>query len=254
MLPCAIQRRVSIYRRWVDELVPCEQYACSLLSTLRGNSTAMHMTIPEPLDEPIEASQLTSAFHHRMLLHHQSTQTQGDQKPLLHPNEVTDLVLRIVNPTPDIFTAIAANCPNLQVLTIYDGVDFQPSHPLEVPCRFAPDWATGLPGLHSIEKLIYLWTLDTPHDSATEEPRRTRPTTRYDPFFAWLYFHPNVSSADGTKKPNDTLFQFSVRLLQAFKRLSLPFWTVGAQREKLSGASKQPPVGWPKCTTRSNSN
>jgi hypothetical protein len=69
------------------------------------------------------------------------------QNPLLHPNQVTDLTLRIVDPTPDIFTVIAANCPNLQILTVYDGVDFRPSHPLEVPCRLAPDWATGLPGL-----------------------------------------------------------------------------------------------------------
>lgn len=138
----------------------------------------MHMSIPELLDAPIEASQLASAFHHRDLLYHQSTQAQGDQKPLFPPNQVTDLTLRIVNPTRDIFTDIATNCPNLRTLAIYDGVDFQPSQPLEVPCRFAPYWATGLRGLRTIEKLTYTWTLDTPHDHAIEDPGRTRPTTR----------------------------------------------------------------------------
>lgn len=138
----------------------------------------MHMSIPELLDVPIEASQLASAFHHRGLLYHQSTQTQGDQKPFILPNQVTDLTLRIVNPTLDIFTVIAAHCPDLRTVTIHDGVDFQPSHPLEVPCRFAPHWATGLLGLRTIEKLTYTWTLDAPHDCAIEDPGRTRPTTR----------------------------------------------------------------------------
>jgi len=138
----------------------------------------MHMSIPELSDDPIEASQLESAFHHRILLHHQSTQTQGTQNLFLHPEQVTDLTLRIINPTPDIFTDIADNCPNLRTITIYDGVDFQPSHPLEVPCRFAPDWATSLHRLCTIEKLTYVWTLDTPHDHAIEDPGRTRPTTR----------------------------------------------------------------------------
>lgn len=138
----------------------------------------MHMSIPELLDAPIEASELASAFHHRGLLYHQSTQTQGGQKPLIHPKQVTDLTLRIMNPTADIITVIANNCPDLRTLTIYDGVDFEPTNPLEVPCRFAPAWAEDLPRLHTIEKLTYTWTLDTPHDRDMEDPGRTRPTTR----------------------------------------------------------------------------
>jgi hypothetical protein len=178
----------------------------------------MRMVIPEPLEGPIEASQLALELHHRILLHYQSIQTQGDQKPLPHPNQVTDLTLRIVNPTPNILTVIAANCPNLRILTVHDGVDFQPSHPLEVPCRLAADWAVGLPGLHTIEKLTYIWLLDTPHDCAVEELGRTRPTTKSAPLSVH-YHHIDTFSADGTKRPNDTLFQFLMQLPRAFKRL-----------------------------------
>lgn len=141
----------------------------------------MHMSIPELWDEPIDASKLVLAFRHRDLLYHQSTQTQGGQKPLIHPKQVTDLTLRIIAPTANVIKVIADNCPDLRTLTIYDGVDFEPRNRLEVPCRFAPDWAKHLPHLHAIEKLTYTWTLDTPHDCDVEDPggsRGTRGTTR----------------------------------------------------------------------------
>lgn len=234
-------------------MVPRLQHALSPPKLLQSISTAMHMAIPEPLDEPIEASQLALAFHHRILLRCQSVQTRGDQGPLLHPNQVTDLTLRIVNPTSDIFTVIAVNCPNLRTLTVYDGVDFQPSHPLEVPCRFAPDWATGLPGLCTIEKFTYIWTLDTPHDHAIEDPGRTRPTTRCASSPRLPPYQPHAFSIDGTKAPNDMLFQFSLQHLLAFKRLSSLSFAhsiliqttvlVGARRERQSGAGNQAPVG-----------
>jgi len=159
-------------------MVPDHQYALLRPDLLRSNSTAMRMSIPEPLDEPIEASELMLAFHHRLLLYHQSTRNQEDQNSLFDPNKVTDLTLRIMAPGPDIFTVVAKNCPNLRVLTVYDGVDFQPGNPVEVPYRFAKEWATGLAGLHTIEKLTYVWTLDSPRDGAIEAPGRTRLTTR----------------------------------------------------------------------------
>lgn len=200
----------------------------------------MRMSIPELLDEPIEASQLALAFHHRLLLHHQSTRIQEDQNSLLDPIQVTDLTLRIMALNHDIFTVIADNCPNLRILTVYDGVDFQPSHPLEVPCRFAPEWATGLAGLHTIEKFTYVWTLDNPDDGAIEAPGRTRLTTRCVSSPHLSLYHLNPSSIDGTKAPKDTLFQLSLQPLQAFKRSpSLSFAhsfpikaTVGARCEK----------------------
>lgn len=178
----------------------------------------MRMFIPEPSDEPIEASQLASALHHRRLLHDQSTQIQGDQSSLFDPNQVTELTLRIIIPRPNIFTVIANNCPNLRILTVHDGVDFQPSHRLEVPCRFAPEWATGLAGLHAIEKFTYAWTLDSPHDGAMEAPGRTRLATRCASSLRAPRYHLSASSIDGTKTPRDTLFQFSLQPLQAFKR------------------------------------
>lgn len=191
------------------------------------------MSIPETLDAPIEASKLRVAFQHRVLLHH------GDQN-LFHPNHVTDLTLRIMDPTTNIFTVIAAYCPDLRLLTVYDGVDFQPAHPLEVHCRFAPDWATGLPGLHTIEKFTYVWTLDNPHDGAIEDPGRTRQTTRCASPLRLPLYYLNASFIDGMKALKDTLFQFSLQPLQAFKRLSslssahsMPIKaTVGARREK----------------------
>jgi hypothetical protein len=200
-------------------MVPHHQYALLRPEPLRSNSTAMRMSIPEPLDEPIPASQLALAFHHhRLLLYHQSTRIQGDQNSLFDSNQVTDLTLRIMDPGPDIFTVIADNCPNLRILTVYDGVDFQPSHHLEVPCRFASDWATGLAGLHTIEKLTYVWTLDSPHDGAIEAPGRTRLTTRCVSSRRLPLYCLNATSPGGMKTPNDTPFQFSLQPLQAFKR------------------------------------
>ena len=205
----------EVYKRWADEM---DQYALIRPKPLRGNSTVMRMFIPEPSDEPIEASQLASALHHRLLLHHQSTRIQEDQSSLFHPNQVTELTLRIMAPRPNILTVIAENCPNLRVLTVYDGVDFQPSHHLEVPCRFASDWAAGLAGLHTIECFTYVWTLDNPHDGAIEAPGRTRLATRCASSLSLPFYHLNSSSIDGTKTPKDALFQFSVQTLQASKR------------------------------------
>ena len=178
----------------------------------------MRMFIPEPSDEPIEASQLASALHHRLLLYHQSTRVQGDQTCLFHPNQVTELTLRIMAPGPNILTVVAKNCPNLRILTVYDGVDFQPGHHLEVPCRFASDWATGLAGLHTIESFTYVWTLDNPHDGAIEAPGRTRMATRCVSSLCQHLYHFNSPSIDGTKTLKDALFQSLVQILQASKR------------------------------------